>query len=113
MNKLDDVTDDETLEKPILKDLQDPEQEGPQDEGNTVYYAFLFMGFCALLHWSCILNCFDFMAAYVKLPFIYPKTFCVDGKLLTSLYISIREQRSCRRIISVVADNRRSLYILG
>ena len=69
MNKLDDVTDDETLEKPILKGLQDPEQDGPQDKGNTVYYAFLFMGFCALLPWSCILNCFDFMAAYVKLPF--------------------------------------------
>lgn len=38
----------------------------PEDEGNKVYYCFLYLGFCSLLPWNCILNSFDFMT--LKMP---------------------------------------------
>jgi len=58
--------DDEALEKPILPEDRPVPGVAPEDKGDIVYYCFLFLGFCALLPWSCILNCFDFMASYVK-----------------------------------------------
>jgi solute carrier family 29 (equilibrative nucleoside transporter), member 1/2/3 len=42
-------------------DVRKVEGLAPEDEGNLVYYCFLYLGFCALLPWSCILNSFDFM----------------------------------------------------
>lgn len=63
------------MEKPILpeeKVLETDEFEGPEDEGNRVYYCFLYLGFCALLPWSAVLNTFDFF--YYKMPNELPFT---------------------------------------
>lgn len=57
------------MEKPILpeeKVLETDEFEGPEDEGNRVYYCFLYLGFCALLPWSAVLNTFDFFYYKVR-----------------------------------------------
>ncbi len=37
--------------------------EAPEDKNNTVLRCFLFYGICALMPWSCVLNCFDFIIA--------------------------------------------------
>jgi hypothetical protein len=83
MSKTDDIltmVDEEiSLEKPILSDeTRDAAQEGPEDKGDTVYYCFLFLGFCVLLPWSCVINSFDFMAVYVNSTFsLIPSRRCL------------------------------------
>lgn len=59
-----DIEGVETQKVPLLTsaDLQ----SGPEDVNNKVYYCFLYLGFCTLVPWSCVLNTFDFMALEVS-----------------------------------------------
>jgi hypothetical protein len=39
--------------------------EAPEDKNNLVLRCFFFYGICALMPWSCILNCFDYIISEV------------------------------------------------
>jgi hypothetical protein len=64
----DEIGFDEVVETKFLPEesvRQTEEIEAPEDRNNLVLRCFLFYGICALLPWSCILNCFDFIIAEV------------------------------------------------
>ena len=66
-SKFNDFNAEEDPSSPQLKDEKPLASWEPKDEGNIVYYSFLFYGVTILLPWSAILNCFDYFALEVSL----------------------------------------------
>lgn len=65
-SKFNDFNAKDDPSSPQLKDEKPLASWEPKDEGNIVYYSFLFYGVTILLPWSAILNCFDYFALEVS-----------------------------------------------
>ena len=105
--KQDETIEVECVENQKLPLLTQPDiQTGPEDISNKVYYCFLYLGFCTLVPWSCVLNTFDFMVLMVSLTMLSS-----DGQLSADIYLSFRQHFDSGDISNLDNDNRRHVHV--